>query len=135
MLLVPSPWPIQRHCGSSGLIASSVRHTPPPAAPAQSRHGPFTSHAGEIASAAMRPEKLPVPLAPPAVVLIGPRLAHAGPCACCPRYATPRNTQYLLDEARATASEPGSPGYAWMEVREASKPSGENSSGFLSGPW
>src|SRR5262245_23033362 len=113
MLLVPRPWPIQRHFGSSGCIASSVRQTPPPAAPAHRRHGPFTWHVGEIASAAIRPEKLPVPLAPPAVVLIGPRLAHAAPADCCPRYATPRNTQYLPDEARATMSEFGSPGYAW----------------------
>ena len=41
-------------------------------------------------------------------------LAHAGPAACCPRYATPRNTQYFPLDARATASEFGSPGYAWM---------------------
>ena len=60
-------------------MALSVRHTPPPAVPTQRRHGPFTTHAGEMASAATRPEKLPVPLAPPSVVLSGPRLDHAAP--------------------------------------------------------
>src|SRR5678816_3788155 len=80
MLLVPSPWPIQRHPGSVAFIASSLRQTPPPAAPTHIRHGPSLSQAGEIASAATRPEKFPVPLAPPSFMLSGPRLVHTGPC-------------------------------------------------------
>src|SRR5829696_2285027 len=119
MLFVPSPWPIQRHPGSSALIALSVRQTPPPAAPTHRRHGPLSSHDGEIASAATRPEKLPVPLAPPSVVRRGPRLAHAAPRASLPRYATPRNTQYLADEARNTSSELGSPGKACSWARRS----------------
>src|SRR6266542_6253787 len=94
MLLVPSPWPIQRQPASSARIASSLRQTPPPAAPTQTRQPPSIRHAGEIASAAMRPEKFPEPLAPPAVVLDGPRLIQAGPSPIIEaRYAMPRNTQ------------------------------------------
>src|SRR6266540_971683 len=85
MLFVPSPCPIQRQFKSSVRMASSLRQTPPPAVPAQSRQGPLTAQIGEIASAEMRPEKLPVPLAPPADVLSGPRLVHADPCAWAPR--------------------------------------------------
>src|SRR5260221_6508117 len=111
MLLVPRPCPIHRHPGSSVRIASSLRHTPPPAAPTQTRQPPPIRHAGEIASAATRPEKFPDPLAPPSVVLDGPRLIHAGPCPSMdPRYATPRNTQYFAAAARATPSGPGVPG-------------------------
>src|SRR5687767_13347566 len=85
ILLVPSPSPIQRQPTSSGCIASSDRQTPPPAVPTHRRHGPWSAHAGEIASAETRPEKLPDPLAPPSVVLEGPRLIHAAPPGWAPR--------------------------------------------------
>src|SRR4051812_9056883 len=110
MLLVPRPCPIQRQPRSSGCMASSERHTPPPAVPTHNRHGPWSAHVGAMARAETRPEKLPEPLAPPSVVLEGPRLAQAAPFACVPRYATPRNTQYLAADARATSSDPGRPG-------------------------
>src|SRR3954471_17067339 len=113
MLLVPSPCPIHRQARSPVLIASSLRQTPPPAEPSQSRHGPSSVHAGEIASAATRPEKFCVATVGSWTVVSGPRLAHAGPCATLdPRYAIPRNTQYLDADARRTAAVPGIPGYA-----------------------
>ena len=65
MLLVPSPWPIQRHPASSVFIASSLRQTPPPAVPTHSRHAPFTLARGEIASADDAAREVPEPLAPP----------------------------------------------------------------------
>ena len=70
MLFVPIPRDTQRHFGSSGCIASSVRHTPPPAAPTQRRHGPTSLHCGEIARAETRPEKFALP----SKLVIGPRL-------------------------------------------------------------
>src|SRR4051812_5900271 len=110
MLFVPNPVPIQRHPGSDVFIPSSLCQTPPPAAPTHRRHAPLPLHAGEIASAETRPEKLPDPLAPPALVDDGPRLIQALPCACAPRYATPRKTQYFAVAAWKTVSESGVPG-------------------------
>ena len=61
MLFVPSPSLTHRQPTSSVFMASSVRHTPPPAVPTQRRHGPVARQFGEIASAATRPEMFIVP--------------------------------------------------------------------------
>ena len=61
MLFVPSPSLTHRQPTSVVFMASSVRHTPPPAVPTHKRHGRVTKQFGEIASAATRPEMFLVP--------------------------------------------------------------------------
>ena len=82
MLFVPSPCEIHRHPGSVVFIASSVRQTPPPAVATQRRHGDVNWHAGEIASAATRPETF----SEPTTLVSGPRVVQTPPLA----WANPR---------------------------------------------
>src|SRR5262245_1660630 len=104
MLLVPSPCEIQRHPTSSVFIASSVRQTPPPAAPTQSRHGPSSSQVGEMAIAATRPDTvLVLPESGSWMLVSGPSDVQTASVATRPRYAIPRNTQYFSSDARINA--------------------------------
>src|SRR5262245_14619878 len=114
MLLVPRPAPIQRHPGSVVFIASSVRHTPPPAVPTHSRQPRRRSQSGEIARADTRPDTLSDSIVAPEFKLVsGPSDAQIAPSGCPDdRNAMPRNAQYLLVEAWMTAELPGTPGYA-----------------------
>ena len=89
MLFVPRPCPTHRHFGSVVVIASSVRQTPPPAVPTQSRQRPINSQRGDTSSAETRPETVSSVL-PDTSVVSGPRLSQApvvpGPA---PRTAMP----------------------------------------------
>ena len=104
MQLVPIPCPTQRHSGSVVLMASSVRHTPPPAVPTQSRQPPLNWHCGEMARADTRPEIVSVASVGLFSSVDGPRLVQSralhlpgrlegeplkDPVLCWPRPAAP----------------------------------------------
>src|SRR5579862_6180225 len=111
MQLVPRPCPTHRHWGSVGAMASSVRHTPPPAVPTQSRQPPLSWHWGEIARADTRPETVSVASVGLFSLVNGPRLVQAALCTWPDALrARPWKTQYLLAEAWSTGRLAGSPG-------------------------
>src|ERR1044071_7462063 len=100
MLFVPSPRDTHRHLGSVGFIASSVRHTPPPAVPTHSRQAPRSWQRGEIASVDTRPETVFCSDVPGFSRLVsGPSDVQTLSPGVRPRYATPRKAQYFCVDA------------------------------------
>ena len=94
--------------GSVVFIASSVRHTPPPAVPTHRRHGRVDQArrrdrergdaAGDVLGAARRPDSESSCRARGSSTSIR--------SAVWPRYATPRNTQYRCCAAAVTRGSP-----------------------------
>ena len=92
------PQMLERRSGSIVFIASSVRHTPPPAVPTQSRHlvPPRMPQRGEISNADTRPDTFfcadEFGLCS---VVSGPSEVQTRPLGVRPVYAMPRNAQYF----------------------------------------
>src|SRR5436190_11206378 len=111
MLFVPSPVPTHFHLGSVVRIASSLRHTPPPAVPTHIRQPPLRAQRAEIARAETRPEMLPDAL-PLLETVEGPRFCHTSSGVAPPRITLAANVEYFCALARATSAPPTSPGNA-----------------------
>src|SRR4029453_18502873 len=112
MLFVPSPGRTHPQFGSVWCMGSSVRQTPPPAVPTQSRQLPApppAPHRGDTASVLTRPEMLAfVPLLVAAVV--GPSLRQREDCP--PPAITAANASYRAAVARTTSGLPTGAGKA-----------------------